>query len=369
MNKKINYAGPWITNAEIEAVIEAVKNGFYENYKKDTQSLEDKVKSITGAKYALATSSCTSSLHLACAALQLGDNDEVITTDSSCVASALPILYTGAKAVFVDVDETTWNISPKQIENAITEKTKAILVVHWNGNPAEIDKICSIAKNNNLAVIEDCAPALGASFNGTKVGTFGDIGCFSFQGAKVAIGGQGGILVTNSSDLYNRAKILGSYGRTDSKMQYWSDYIGWNYGMPNLPAALARAQLERLDELIAKKRKIFEWYSENLNSLSEVSLIKECEGAYSTYCYPALDIKSKKIQRSNLINFLAQFGIDSRPAQPRISKMPMFSQRYENEVCQNIEDYGLILPSAFNLEEEDINFVCQKIIQYFKDVK
>ncbi len=366
MNKKINYAGPWITNTEVEAVIEAVKNGFYENYRRDTQSLEEKVKSITGANYAIATSSCTSALHLACAALGLTENDEVITTDSSCVASALPILYTGAKAVFVDVDETTWNISPTHIEKAITEKTKAILVVHWNGNPAAMDKICAIAKNNNLAMIEDGAAALGASFNGRKVGTFGDIGCFSFQGAKIAIGGQGGIFVTNNIDLYNMAKILGSYGRTDSKMQYWSDYIGWNYGMPNLPAALAKAQLERLDELIGKKRNIFQWYSNNLKSLTEVCLIKECEGGYGTYCYPALNIKSQKVERSDLIKFLSQFNIDSRPAQPRISKMPMFNQRYENEVCKHIEDYGLILPSAFNLEEEDINFVCEKIIEYME---
>ena len=360
--KKINYAGPWITSKEVEYVQDAVQNGFYENYKLHANKLEEKVRQVLDVNYVLATNSATAALHLAVAALGLEPGDEVITTDSSCVASAMCIAYVGATGVFVDVEPDTWCISPDAIRTAITPKTKAILPVHWNGHPAAMDDIMSIANEHNLYVIEDGAPALGAEFAGKKVGTIGNVGCFSFQGAKVAIGGQGGLLVTNDPQIYQKAQCLASYGRTDSVMQYWSDYIGWNYTMPNLPAALALAQVERLDELIEKKRQIFQWYQAGLDGFDRTRLIKETQGTRSTYCYPAMMI-SENVRRSRgeILVELRAFNIDARPAQPRISHMPMFQSRFPNPVGEAVEKRGTILPSAFNLTEDDVAFVCKQL--------
>jgi perosamine synthetase len=225
-----------------------------------------------------------------------------------------------------------------------------------------MDEIMALAREHGLAVIEDGAPSLGAEYKGRKVGTIGRAGCFSFQGAKVAIGGQGGVLVTNDPELFERARTLASYGRTDSVMQYWSDFLGFNYTMPNLPAALALAQLQRLEELIAKKREIFRWYQDGLEGVRQVKLIKEARGTRSTCCYPAaLLCESSGRSREEVLAGLKKDHIDSRPAQPRISGMPMFERRFDNPVSRQVEARGLILPSAFNLTEDDVQFVCRRL--------
>ena len=174
----------------------------------------------------MATNSATAALHLSLACLDLKPGDEVITTDSSCVASAMPIAYLGLKGVFVDIKESDWNLDPKEVEKRKLPRTKAIIAVHWNGHPCDLESLKDLIQDKDIALIEDAAPSLGAEYHGKKVGSIGDIGCFSFQGAKVAIGGQGGAIVTNREDLFKKIKVLASYGRTDSQKQYWSDYIG-----------------------------------------------------------------------------------------------------------------------------------------------
>jgi perosamine synthetase len=363
MKHKINYAGPLIDRSDLKSVKDAVINGFYENYKVHVLKLEEKLCKKLNVKYALAVNSCTAAIHLALASLNLSKNDEVITSDSSCVASALPIIYVGAKAKFVDVDLDTHCMSPKSILRAITKKTKAIIVVHWNGIPANMKEIMKIAKKFNLHVIEDAAPSLGAEYYGKKIGTLGDVGCYSFQGAKVAIGGQGGALVTNNKKIYKKAKILSAFGRTDSKKMYWSDYVGWNYQMPNLPAALALSQVSKLNNLVKRKRQIFKFYIDNLKNLKgKVTFAKELKGSKATYCYPLLMLEDTvSISRNKFVKILNKKNIDCRVAQPRISKMPMFKKNFSNINSQKIEDRGVILPSAFNLTKQDLMFVCENI--------
>ena len=369
-NNKINYAGPMIDKSDIKYVSDAVKKGFYENYKEHATKLETKLCSILNVKYAIAVNSCTAAIHLALAYLNLSKNDEIITSDSSCVASALPIKYVGAKGVFADVNIDTCNISPESIREAITPKTKAIIVVHWNGIPANMKEILKIAKEYDLFVIEDSAPALGGEYYGKKLGTMGDVGCYSFQGAKVAIGGQGGALVTNNKKIYEKAKILASYGRTDTKKTYWSDFVGWNYTMPNLPAALALSQVNRLDDLIKRKRKIFKLYCENLKNLNgKIFFSHELKNTKATYCYPLMILEdSVKISRNKFVKILNKRNIDCRVAQPRISKMPMFKENKFNINSQKIEERGVILPSAFNLVKKDILYVCKSIIEIIEKI-
>ena len=188
--KKINYAGPDITEDDADFVRDAVLNGFYENYRKHSIQLEEALANYLKVKYVLATNSATAALHLSLACLYLKPGDEVITTDSSCVASAMPIAYLGLKGVFVDIKESDWNLDPKEVEKKITSRTKAIIAVHWNGHPCDLESLKDLIQDKDIALIEDAAPSLGAEYHGKKVGSIGDIGCFSFQGAKVAIGGQ-----------------------------------------------------------------------------------------------------------------------------------------------------------------------------------
>jgi perosamine synthetase len=362
---KINYAGPHILDSDAEFVYNAVLNGFYENYKLFPQLLESKLGEITNSKYVIATNSCTAAIHLSLLSLGITEGDEVITTDSSCVASAMPILYCGATPVFADVDPTTWCLDPESVRGLITKKTKAILVVHWNGHPADMETLRQLASDHGLRIIEDSAAALGSTVGGSHVGALGDLGCFSFQGAKIAIGGQGGALITNNSDLYERARVLASYGRTDSVMPYWSDYLGYNYGIASLAAALVCSQLERLDMLLAIKKRIFDQYRRGLDSSNVFVLIEPAKGTTSNYCYPPLLMDpSSGLDRDALINFLQSHGVDARNAQPRLSKMPMFDSRVQTPNSKIVEQYGVILPSAFNLSTDDVDFVIDRLFDF-----
>ncbi len=367
MRKKISFAGPWITQKEIEYVNEAVKNGWYETFSMHIKKLEETMAEYVGKKYALATHCCTLALHLSCASLGLKPGDEVICTDFSWVATAYAISYTGATPVLVDIDPDSWCIDPKALARAITPKTKAIMLVHSFGHPAQMDEIMAIAKKHNLFVIEDAAPALGAEFKGKKVGSFGTTSCFSFHGAKIAVSGEGGILLTDDEEIYKKATLLAEMGRTDSQAVFWSDFIGYQYIMGNLTAALALAQVERIEELVDKKRQIFSWYYEKLKQVPGIKLIKEKPGCKSNYCYPSLLLEDEvKADRNLVIRKLKELNIHCRPAFPQMSDFPSLEQRYPNPVAKKVAQRGISLPSAANLTEEDINFVCDSLVKHIK---
>jgi perosamine synthetase len=362
--KKISFAGPSITQKEIDYVIDATRNGFYETYDLHTKRLEKAVAEYLGVKYTIATHCCTLALHLAAVVLDLGPEDEVIVTDFSWVATSYAIAYTGAKCVFVDIDSDTWCIDPDAIEAAITPKTKAIMLVHAFGYPAQMDKIMAIAQKHNLRVIEVAAP----EFKGQRVGTFGDVGCFSFQGAKLTVSGEGGIFVTNDETIYEKAKLLSSMGRTDSQAVFWSDTIGYQYTIANLTAALALAQVERIDELLENKRKIFNWYYDRLKNVPGIKIIKEKEGCKSNYCYPSILLEdSIKADRDTVLKKLKDINVHCRPGFPQMSRFPAFEQRFANPVARNVEERGISLASAANLIEEDIDFVCKNLIAFIKE--
>jgi perosamine synthetase len=360
--RKIHYAGPWITEAEVAAVADAAQNGFYENYRLHASKLEKKICEYLGVRHCLAVNSGTAAMHLGLASLGIGPGDEVIVPDASCVATALAVAYTGATPIFADVDPETWCLAPDSVRRCLSPRSKALMPVHWNGHPCAMDDLLEIAQKHQLVVMEDGAPALGAEYRGRKVGTLGDTASFSFQGAKIAIAGQGGAFVTNRDDAILKARQLASYGRTDSVMTYWSDFIGFNYGMPNLPAALAAAQMDRIEELLAKKRQIWAWYEANLGDAPNVKLIREGPGTKSTYCYPPMLLKpAARVTRAELFAKLKLDNIDARPAQPRQSPMPMFQHKGDTPVCALIETHGVLLPGAFCLTEEDVALVCRRI--------
>ncbi len=362
-NKKISFAGPSITEKEIKYVVDGVKNGFYETFDLHIKRLERAVADYVGMKYALAGFCATHSLHLACLVCGFKKGDEVICTDFSWVATSYVITYTGATPIFVDIDPNTWCIDPKAIEKAITKKTKGIMLVHSFGYPANMDEIMRIAKKYNLKVIEDAAPALGSIYKNKKVGSFGDVNCFSFHGAKMAASGEGGMLLTNNKEYYEKAILLSNMGRTNRLANFWSDSLGYEYQMSNVTAALALAQVERIEELVKIKRQIFDWYYEGLKDVKELTVLKESDGTRSNYCYPAVLLKTNKISRNNLVKELSKYNIHARESFPRMSRFPIYSNltRLPNPVATRVEKHGFNLPAAANLNKGDVDFVCKII--------
>ena len=255
VREKIAINKPSITELEIGYVNDAIRNGWGSKCYDYIYRFEKQFAQYLGSKFSLATSSCTGAIHLALMSLGIKAGDEVIAPDITWIASIEPILYIGAKPILVDVLPDTWCIDPEKVEAAITKKTKAIIVVHLYGNVVEMDEIMAIAKRHNLPVIEDAAEGLGSEYKGMKTGSIGDIGVFSFHGTKTISTGEGGILVTNREEVFQRAKILNDHGR-DPRIgkTFWMAEYGYKYKMSNLQAAMGCAQIERADDLINKKR-------------------------------------------------------------------------------------------------------------------
>ncbi len=356
--KKISFAGPSITKKELTYVVDGVKNGFYQTFDKHVKKLEHEMAEYVGTKYSLAQFCATHAMHLACLVCGFGKGDEVIVTDFSWAATAHVIAWAGATPVFVDIEPDTWCIDPKAIENAITKKTKGIMLVHTFGMPANMDAIMKLARKYKLKVIEDAAPSLGSIYKGKKVGSIGDVGCVSFHGAKIAASGEGGMFLTNNKKMLDQAYLLSNMGRTDSKANFWCDTMGFEYQMANVTASLALAQVERIEELVAMKRKIFEWYWERLSDMEEITLLREQEGMRSNYAYPAVMLNTKKISRNALVAKLKTYNIHAREAFPRMSLFPMYTARFANPVATKVANDGFNLPSAFDITERDVEFVC-----------
>lgn len=365
MNKKIYFAGPSISDQDIETVLDACKNGWYDRMAYHVTGLEEQMKKYLGTNYAMATMCCTNALHLACISIGLKEGDEVIVTDHSWAATAHTIAYTGATCVFVDIDPRTLCIDPQRILEAITPKTKAIMLVHNFGIPAKMNQIMDIAKHFNLKVIEDAAPALGALYKGVPVGSIGDIGCFSFQGGKMTVANEGGIFTTNNQEYYNIAQLMGNMGRTNREFNFWSDHLGFEYPMGNLQASLAWSQVKRIQQLVSMKRQIHKWYFDRFENDDRFQMITEYYGDRANYCYPSIWIKKYNNAQDavQIVNKLKQKNIHCRNGFPQMSLFPMYQQRYKNPIAQSFMYNGIVLPSALNITEDDVDKVVVSILE------
>lgn len=363
--KKIFYAKPSITDLEISYVTDAIRHGWAEHCYDYIKRLQTSFQDYLGVKYALPTSSCTGAIHLALAALGIKEGDEVIAPDITWAASVVPVVYLKAKPVLVDILPDSWCINPAKIEAAITPKTKAILVVHLYGNLVEMDAVLEIARKYNLPVIEDTAEAIGSEYKGRKAGSMADIGVFSFHGTKTMTTGEGGMLVTNNPSLFEQTSILADHGRNPrTNKMFWMEQIGYKYKMSNLQAAMGCAQLERLDELVDKKREVFKWYLECFKNTAVVRWNPEPPYTKNSFWMPTIIFdESVQIQRDNLIRQMAKRNISMRPFFYPISSMPMFKEKRENKVSYAIYERGLNLPSYFDLTWEDVRYVCETLKQ------
>ena len=362
-NKFISISSPSITQKEIDFVKDAVESGWVSSLGKYIKIFEDKFAEFCGTKYALATSNGTAALHLAVALLGIKEGDEVIIPDLTFIATANAVSYTGARPVCADIEAETWCIDPKSIRKKITERTKAIIPVHLYGHPADMDGIMNLAKEYKLYVIEDASEAHGARYKNRMVGSIGDLGVFSFYGNKIITTGEGGMITTNNPGFYEKAAFLRDHAMSKDK-RYWHPEIGFNYRLTNLQAALGVAQLERIAELINKKRRIFKWYEQSLKGLNCIKLNPQKGWAENVYWMICLLLEeSISGKRESLMQKLKQNGIDSRPFFYPISLMPMYKSEEINRIAYSVSRRGLNLPSGVELTRDEVRYIAHAIYE------
>jgi len=361
-NEIILTAGPSITHKEIEYVTDAVINGWNHHMSDYLNKFEQKFAEYIGVKYAFTTSSCTGAMHLAMLGMGIKPGDEVIVPETTWIATAAAPVYVGATPVFADIDPDTWVLDSEKVEKLITKKTKAIMPVHLYGNPVNMEPLWKLADKYNLIIFEDAAPSIGAEYHGKKTGNLGNAAAFSFQGAKALATGEGGMFVTNDRKLYERTKFIGDAGR-DPNRPLAAIEIGYKYKMSNLQAAMGLAQLERVEEIVAKKRQIFKWYYERLSDIDIIKMNAEKPGTRNLYWMSSLILDKKApVSRDDFMKKLRERNIDCRVIFYPISSFPMFKGVVvDNPVAYDVPLRGVNLPSGHDRTEEEIDYICAHI--------
>jgi len=362
---RIPVAGPSITQREIDYVTDAVTNAWYGNANMYHARFEAAFATYVGRKYAMALPSATSAIHLSLLALGVGPGDEVIIPDCTWIASAAPINYVGATPVFVDVDKDTWCIRPDTFEAAITCRTKAVILVDLYGSMPEMDKLLAIATARGIAVIEDAAEAVGSEYCGRLAGGFGDTSVFSFHGSKTLTTGEGGMLVTDRQDLHDRGQFLRDHGRRPGDVQFFNTEVAFKYKMSSMQAALGLAQLERIDELVQRKRDIFDQYREVFSGVDGIVLNAEPAGTKNSYwMITAVWDQAFHRPKNEVVLAMRESGVDVRPFFHPLSSLPAYEvaaqsadARRTNVVSYDISSRAINLPSGFSLQPEDVRVI------------
>ncbi len=375
-DKKIYpLAKPYIGKDEEKLVLEVLRSGVLSMGGK-TDIFEKEFAQFADTKYACAVSSGTAGLHMALIAAGIGPGDEVITTPFSFIASANSILYVGARPVFVEIDPLTYNIDANKIEAAITAKTKAILPVHIFGQAADMDLIMKLARKYKLKVIEDACESLGATRNGKKVGTFGDMAVVAFYPNKQMTTGEGGMVITNSKEYYEMCVSLRNQGRPysssfwHSKGGSWLTHarLGYNYRMDEMSAAVGIAQIRKIKFLIDERIKIANLYSKALKGLENILQIPMVgENNMHTWFLYVVLIKAGKIKRDQLIARLGERGISTKPYLPSIHLAQFYKKLYgfklgDFEISESVSNTALALPIYIGLTEKDIKYICEQLV-------
>jgi perosamine synthetase len=363
MERFIPVYEPDLRGNELRYVADCVETGWISSIGKYVGQFEERFASFCGARYGVATSNGTTALHLALVTLGIGPGDEVIVPALTFVATANAVTYTGARVVLADSEPYTWNLDPTRLEEKITPRTGAIIPVHIYGHPVDMDPLLEIARCHHLYVIEDAAEAHGAEYKGVKVGTLGDIGCFSFYGNKIITTGEGGMLITNDAGLAERAAMLRDHAMSPER-RYWHFAVGYNYRLTNLQAAIGVAQLERIGALIEAKRRIARIYNILLAEVPGITLPPEAPWAKNVYwMYSILVEDSFGAGRDELAAHLKKRGIDSRPFFYPLHTLPPYRQDISLPVAEMLARKGLNLPSSALLQESEIKRIVEAIVE------
>jgi perosamine synthetase len=366
MKPRILYTKPSITELEVRYATDAAANGWGDHCYEYIERFERAFCEHLGVKYAIATSSCTGALHMGMAALGIGPGDEVIMADTNWIATAAPIVHLGAKPVFVDILPDSWCIDPALAEAAITPRTKAIIAVHLYGNLCDMDRLLAIGERHGIPIIEDSAEAIGSIWHGKRAGSMGRFGAFSFHGTKTITTGEGGMFVTNDAALYERVLTLSNHGRARGQTkQFWPDMVGFKYKMSNIQAAIGCAQMERIEELIAGKRRVFHAYQEGLRGVAGISLNPEPEGTQNGYWMPTIVYdQALGVRREALQKAFRKENVDARVFFWPLSRMEFFDSRAINPCAFSIPGRAINLPAFHDISGNDL----ARIIRIARDV-
>lgn len=364
-NNRIHYTKPSITDLEIGYANDAVTHGWGERCYEYIERFERLFRQHIGVRHAIATSSATGALHMGMAGLGIGAGDEVILADINWIASAAPIFHLGATPVLVDVLPDTWCLDPAAVENAITPRTKAILAVHIYGNLCDMDALADIAERHGLHLIEDAAEALGSIWHGRRAGSMGAFGAFSFHGTKTITTGEGGMFVTDDDALHERVLTLSNHGRARGETrQFWPERIGFKFKMSNVQAAIGCAQMERIDELVAGKRRVFETYRAALAHLP-LSMNPEPPGTTNGYWMPTIVADARvPFDREELLATFKADNIDGRVFFWPLSSLPVFEPHPQHTVSHSLSARAINLPSYHELTDSEIVHVARHVARH-----
>jgi len=373
--RKIPLCRPSIGEEEIKSVVEVIKSGWMAHGIKNRE-FEEQFQAYLGVKHAITMNSCTSALHLAVEGL--GIKGEVIVPSFTFVASVNAILLSGARPVLVDIEEGTRNISPVQIERAITDKTEAIMVVHYAGLPASMPQIIEIAQQNNLRIIEDSAECLGGSYNNNQAGSY-DIGCFSFFPTKNITTGEGGMFTTNDDELANRIRALCAHGidsttlKREKETRPWirvASGFGYNFRMSNLAAAIGVEQMKKIESLNDRRRQLAELYLRQLQHIPSIQFQQVQEGF--VHSWQMFTILVPEALRDRLIHYLRSHGVEaSVHFDPPIHEQSVYRNIKQGETLETTRKVAkslITLPLFPNMESDEVDMIC-KLIGKFKGLR
>jgi len=357
---------PLLGEEELKNVNEAIKSGWISSKGKFIEEFENKFAEYSGCKYGVAVTNGTSALHLALTVLGVKKGDEVIIPNFTMIATALAVVYTGAKPVFVDCEEETGNIDVKKIKDKINYKTKVILPVHIYGHACDMDEINKIAEKHKLFVVEDAAEAHGAEYKNKRCGSLGDIGCFSFYANKLITTGEGGMLVTNSEEIYEKAKSLRnlSFGKEN---RFLHEEVGFNYRMTNVQAGIGLGQMKRIDFILKKKIENALLYNSFLRGVKGIDIPIEKSYVKNSYWMYAIRFNDNfGFNKKDVKTKLFEKGVDSRDFFIGMNKQPFFKKiglqvDEKFPISEKWSETGLYLPSGVDLKEEDIKYICNCI--------
>ena len=373
--ERIPVAGPSITQKEVDYVADAVARAWYGDANLYHERFERAFAEYVGVEHAISLPSCTSAIHLALLALNVGPGDEVIVPDVTWIASAAPISYVGATPVFADIDPVSWCLSASSFEACITERTKAVIVVDLYGGMPDWNALRATAERHGVPIIEDAAEAIGSEYRGHKAGSLGEVGVFSFHGSKTLTTGEGGMLVTDRGDVNQRVRFLRDHGRKPGDRFFYNAEVAYKYKMSSMQAALGLAQLERIDALVGRKREIFRWYQARLGGQPGITLNAEPEGTRNSYWMTTMVLDpAVGLTKAEIMDLLERRGVDSRPFFHPLSAIPAYAgvagtgeAAGRNCVSYRIAPYGVNLPSALSLDAPAIDRVCDAILDVLAD--
>jgi perosamine synthetase len=366
---KVPVAAPDLSGNEESYVVDAIRSSWISSAGPYLSRFEREFAELCGANHAVAVANGTVAVHLALAGLGIGPGDEVIVPSLTYVASVNAITYVGATPVFVDVDETSWCLAPEAVRSAISKRTRAVIAVHLYGQPADMDSLLKICDPLGIPVIEDAAEAPLASYHQRSVGSLGRVATFSFYGNKLLSCGEGGALTTDSLELADRIRQLRGQGM-DPHRRYWFPVIGYNYRMTNVAAALLCAQLERREEFVAERWRVFRRYDERLAGIDGLLFQADIPGSIRTPWLYSVLVQEDRFgcSRDDLMRHLAVTGIDTRPFFPPIHRLPPYiegamSRGTELAVTDRIAAQGINLPTFTGLDLASVDLICDEIIE------